>query len=54
MKHAVEISSCAMLYIPSFAKVYSGIQKLIGGIYRHTDNMVIYKPIFISQIRKVV
>jgi hypothetical protein len=32
MKHAVEMCSVAMLYsyIPSFVKIGSGIQKLIG------------------------
>jgi hypothetical protein len=37
MKYAVEMGSGAMIYIPSFIKVGSGIQKLIG-VYRHTDN----------------
>jgi hypothetical protein len=42
MKYAVEMGSGAMIYIPSFRKIGSGIQKLIGeeGIYRHTDSMV--------------
>jgi hypothetical protein len=39
MKHAVEMGSGAMIYIPSFIKTGSGIQKLIGGIHRHTDSM---------------
>jgi hypothetical protein len=30
MKYAVEIGSGAMIYIPSFIKSGSGIQKLIG------------------------
>jgi hypothetical protein len=30
MKYAVEIGSGAMIYIPSFIKIGSGIQKLIG------------------------
>jgi hypothetical protein len=29
MKYAVETGSCAMIYIPSFIKRESGIQKLI-------------------------
>jgi hypothetical protein len=29
MKYAVEMGSCAMLYIPSFIKIGSCIQKLI-------------------------
>jgi hypothetical protein len=31
MKYAVEMTSGAMIYIPSFIKIGSGIQKLIGG-----------------------
>jgi hypothetical protein len=31
MKYAVEMGSGAMTYIPSFLKIGSGIQKLIGG-----------------------
>jgi hypothetical protein len=33
MKYAVEMGSGAMLYISSFEKSGSGMQKLIGGIY---------------------
>jgi hypothetical protein len=31
MKYAVEMGSVAMIYIPSFIKTGSGIQKLMGG-----------------------
>jgi hypothetical protein len=41
MKYATEMGSGAMIYIPSFIKIGSGIQNLIGGIHRHTDSMVI-------------
>jgi hypothetical protein len=42
MKHAVEMGSGAMIYIPSFIKTGSAIQKLmVGGIQRHTDSMEI-------------
>jgi hypothetical protein len=41
MNYAVEMSSCAVIYIPSFIQIGSGIQKLIGGIHRHTDSMAI-------------
>jgi hypothetical protein len=41
MKCVVEMGSGAMIYIPSFIKTGSGIQKLIGGIHRHTDSMEI-------------
>jgi hypothetical protein len=33
MKYAVEMGSGAMMYIPSFMKIGSGIQKLMGGIH---------------------
>jgi hypothetical protein len=37
MKYAVEMGSCPMIYIPSFIKIGSGGQKLmgVGGISRH-------------------
>jgi hypothetical protein len=41
MKYAVEMGSGAMLYIPSFIKIGSDSQKLIGEIHRHTDSMEI-------------
>jgi hypothetical protein len=31
MKYAVEMSSGAVIYVPSSIKIGSGIQKLIGG-----------------------
>jgi hypothetical protein len=37
MKYAVEMDSGAMIYVPSFIKIDSGVQKLIGGIQRHPD-----------------
>jgi hypothetical protein len=36
MKYAVELGSGAMIYIPGFIKIGSGIQKLMGGIHRET------------------
>jgi hypothetical protein len=41
MKYAFGVGSFAMIYIPSFIKIGSGIQKLIGRIHRHADSMVI-------------
>jgi hypothetical protein len=35
MKNVVEMGSGAMIYIPSFIKIGSAIQKLIGGIQTH-------------------
>jgi hypothetical protein len=31
MKYGIDVGSGAMIYIPSFIKIGSGIQKLIGG-----------------------
>jgi hypothetical protein len=41
MKYAVEMDLGTLIYIPSFIKLGSAIQKLVGGITRHTDSMVI-------------
>jgi hypothetical protein len=44
MKWAVEMALGAMIYIPSFIKTGSGIQKFIGGgIHRHRS----HKPTFV-------
>jgi hypothetical protein len=39
MKYPVEMGSGAMIYISSFIKICSGIQKLTGEIHRHTDSI---------------
>jgi hypothetical protein len=36
------MGSGAMIYIPSFIKTGSAIQKLIGEIHRHTGSMAIF------------
>jgi hypothetical protein len=41
MKSAVDIASGAMMYIPSFIKIGSSVQKLIWEIHRHMDSTVI-------------
>jgi hypothetical protein len=41
MKYAVEIGLGAMIYIPSFIKIGSGIQNMVMGINRHRDSKVI-------------
>jgi hypothetical protein len=41
MKYAVEMGSGVMMHIPNFIKIGSGIQKLLGGGYRHTDRVEI-------------
>lgn len=43
MKCSVEMGSVAMMYVPSFMKVGSGIQKLVGLIHRYTESMEIAK-----------
>jgi hypothetical protein len=47
MEHATEMGTCAMIWIPSFIKTGSDIQKLMGGIHRHTESMVISQATFI-------
>jgi hypothetical protein len=37
MNDAVEMGSGALIYIPSFIEIGSTIQKLVGGIYIHTN-----------------
>jgi hypothetical protein len=51
MKYAVEMDSGAMIYIPSFIQIGSGIQKLMrgGGIHRHADSISL---LLFLQIRK--
>jgi hypothetical protein len=40
MKYADAIGSVAMIHIPSFIKIGSGVQKFIeGGIHVHADSM---------------
>jgi hypothetical protein len=55
MKYAIEISSGAMIFIPSFIKIGLGIQKLIRG--RHTDSIAISKAYLyffkISRLKRI-
>jgi hypothetical protein len=37
MNYAIYMGSGAMLYIPTFVKICSGIQKLLRGIHSYTD-----------------
>jgi hypothetical protein len=54
MKYAVEIVSGAMIYITSFIKFGSGIQKLLGGITNTQIGWRSQKPTFIFfKVRKV-
>jgi hypothetical protein len=48
MKYAVEMGSDAMIYVPSFIKIGSGIQMLLGMYtYKHTQTARSHKPTFI-------
>jgi hypothetical protein len=40
MKYTVEMGSDAIIYIPSFIKTGSGIQKLIVGIHRQHGDLI--------------
>jgi hypothetical protein len=37
VKYAVEMGSSAMLYIPGFIKIWSGIAEVVGKGVTHTD-----------------
>jgi high-affinity Fe2+/Pb2+ permease len=37
MKYAIEMGSGAIIYVPSFIKIGSGVQKLDKGGYIHTQ-----------------
>jgi hypothetical protein len=52
MKYANEMGSGSMIYIPSFIKIGSGIQKLIGGIHRQHGDLISLLSFFFK-IRKV-
>jgi hypothetical protein len=40
MKYAVEMDSGAMIYIPSFIKIGSGIQNLTGGTNKQQGDLI--------------
>jgi hypothetical protein len=40
MKYTAEMGSVAMIHIPNFIKIGSGIQKLSGGIHRHNGDHI--------------
>jgi hypothetical protein len=42
MKHTIEMGSGAVIYLPSYIKIVSAIEKFIGGdTHRDTDSKVI-------------
>jgi hypothetical protein len=48
MKYAVVMGSGAMIYIPSFIKIGSDVQKSIGGTHRDHISLLLF-----FQVRKV-
>jgi hypothetical protein len=40
MKYAVEMDLATIMYIPSFIKIGSSIQKLIWGIHRQQGDLI--------------
>jgi hypothetical protein len=40
MKYVVEVSSCAMIYIPSYVQIGSGIQMLMEWIHRQQGDPI--------------
>jgi hypothetical protein len=52
MKYAVEMGSGAVIYVPIFIKIGSGIQKLIGGIQRHRQQGDLISLLFFFKIRR--
>jgi hypothetical protein len=54
MKYAVEMGLVALIYIPGFMTIGSGIQNLMEGIHRHTGSMLVSQAYFyFFEIRKV-
>jgi hypothetical protein len=52
MKYAVEMGSGAMIYIPSFGKIGSGIEKLVRGeTHRHRGGLI--RLLYFFEMRKV-
>jgi hypothetical protein len=58
MKYAFAMDSGAMIYIPGFIKIGSGIQKLLGGTQRHRKHgdlisLLLFFYFLFFKIRKV-
>jgi hypothetical protein len=52
MKYTVEMGSGGMIYLPSFIKIGSGIQRLMGGIHRqHGDHVSLLSFFFNNESR---
>jgi hypothetical protein len=53
MKYAVEMGSGTMIYIQSFIKIGSGIQKLMGADMQTHSKVISLAYIYFFKIRKV-
>jgi hypothetical protein len=57
MKYAVEMGAGAVIYVPSFIKIGSGVKKLVGGggIHRHTHGQQrdLISLLYFFKIRRV-
>jgi hypothetical protein len=53
MQYAVEMGSGAIIYIPSFIQIGSGIQKLLEGIQKHREQGDFISPLLFFKRRKV-
>jgi hypothetical protein len=51
MNYTVEMGAGAMIYIPSFIKISSGIQKLIRGIHRQQGDLINLLLFFQNEVR---
>jgi hypothetical protein len=49
------MGSGVVIYVPSLIKIGSGVQKLIGGIHKHTQGQqrVLISLLYFFKIRKV-
>jgi hypothetical protein len=50
------MGSGAVIYVPNFIKIGPGIQKLIGGLHRHTNRQQrdVICLLYFFKIRKVI
>jgi hypothetical protein len=47
------MGSGAVIYVPNFIKIGSGIQKLVGGIHTHRQQRDLINLVHFKKIRKV-
>jgi hypothetical protein len=47
------MGSDAVIYVPNFIKIGSGVQKLIGRIHKHTQERELTSLLYFFKMRKV-